>query len=363
MPSIGLSRVFVATLAGVDSMNDNIARSRAVFQQRSAQPVQARIGLLHQAARGIRGMRHDTELVEGDAGLKQVLGAALDGRRRHVDAHRADSWPQRVVCAQVCDQLTYGLRVAAFGHEQRLAFIGVGGQRQVVVAAPAGGLVDRKRGDLRQAGLRQRQLDIALADRGHPVPGFARQAGHRGKRHHAAQRQYQRLEQQRAAVQVLEPLRFDLGDLAVGHPQPRHSDLEVALVLEEVQMPQPLELGVMRRVLAGLRWVREAAAGGEVHLDGQLPRHGVKPNRFDGPWGADAQRLFEQPLPANHRLSPRPSPLSRQTRPCSSVFLPCRVKCAATPGLQPPLTRSAAHLIHSKFKRGLKSDCPYEIFV
>jgi leucyl-tRNA synthetase len=264
-------------------------------------------------------MGHDMELVEGDAGVGQVLGHTLDERRRHVDAHRFDLLGCGMVRAQMRGQLVDRLRVAAFGHEQHPALGRVGHRRQVVVAAPRRGLVDGQRPDFGQVKLSDGQLDVALADGVHPVPGFAHQAGHGGKRHLARQRQHQRLKQQRKAGQPPEPLRLDQRHLAVGQPHPWHPHLKVTVVLEEVQVPQPLGLGVVHRVLAGVRRMGKATAGGKVHSDGQPAGSGVEAHLLDRPRGRNPQRLLKQPFRARHRLPPRPSPLHRRTRPCSSV--------------------------------------------
>ena len=88
--------------------------------------------------------------------------------------------------------------VASLGHEYHLAFGGIGGNGQIIVAAPAGGLVDPHRADCRQVGLGHGEIDIARTDRMHAVPGLVDQSGDRGKRHLLGQGQHQRLEQQGA---------------------------------------------------------------------------------------------------------------------------------------------------------------------
>ena len=73
----------------------------------------------------------------------------------------------------------------------------------------------------------------------HAVPGFVDQPGDRGKGHLLGQGQHQRLKQQCEARELAKPLGLDLGDPPVGQLDPRGSDLEVAFVLEEVEVPQP----------------------------------------------------------------------------------------------------------------------------
>jgi hypothetical protein len=76
---------------------------------------------------------------------------------------------------------------------------GIGRKRQIVVAAPAGGLVNGQHGELGQVRLGQGKFHIALADGLDPVPALASQAGNGSERHLAAQGQDQRLEQEREA--------------------------------------------------------------------------------------------------------------------------------------------------------------------
>jgi hypothetical protein len=86
---------------------------------------------------GGRGVGDDVELVERDARLGQIVGDPLDEGGRHVDAHRADLRRRRLVRAQVFGEAGNGLGVLAFGDEDDPALLGVGGNRQVIVAAPA----------------------------------------------------------------------------------------------------------------------------------------------------------------------------------------------------------------------------------
>ena len=65
----------------------------AILEQRPAHAFEGAVGALLDATHlvhGGAGMPDDVELVEGDAGVGQLLAATLDERRRHVDAHRAD---------------------------------------------------------------------------------------------------------------------------------------------------------------------------------------------------------------------------------------------------------------------------------
>jgi hypothetical protein len=79
----------------------------------------------------------------------------------------------------------------------------------------------------------------------HAVPGFIDQSGDRGKGHLLRHRQHQRLEPQGEAGQFAEPVGLDLHDPPIGQLHPWGADLQEAVVLEEIEVPQPLGLRVM----------------------------------------------------------------------------------------------------------------------
>ena len=107
------------------------------------------------------------------------------------------------VLVQLGGQRLDGLGVAPLGDEQHPALDGVGGQGDVVVTAGTRGLVDGQRVHVAEVGLRQRELDVALAHRHHPVRRLSpTMRATRGKRHLLRQHQDQRLEQQREARQL-----------------------------------------------------------------------------------------------------------------------------------------------------------------
>ena len=171
----------------------------AILEQRPAQAFEAGIGLLLAAAglvHGLGGMGHDMEFVEGYAGVGQMFRHAFDEGLGHIDADAGDLLRRALVFAQELAEPADGLGVAAFGDEHHFVRFGIGGKGQVVVAAPAGGLIDGQHGELGQVRLGQRQFHIALADGLNPVPALANQAGDGGERHLAAHGQDQRLEQQ-----------------------------------------------------------------------------------------------------------------------------------------------------------------------
>jgi hypothetical protein len=63
-----------------------------------------------------------------------------------------------------------GRGVAALGDKHHPAVMGIGGDGQVIVAAPIGCLINRYRGHRRQVGRDQGEIDIARTDRMHAVP-------------------------------------------------------------------------------------------------------------------------------------------------------------------------------------------------
>jgi hypothetical protein len=162
------------------------------------------------------------------------------------------------------------------------------------MAACPRGLIDRELAYRGEVGLRQCQLDVALADRGHAVPGLADQPRCSGKGHLLAQHQHQRLEQERETRQLPRPRRFDLPHGAVGQPHPRHAHLQEALVLEEVEMPIALGHCVVNRMLASHIGHREATARGKVHTDRQCASLRIEIRPSDIPRRTDPQRGFKQ---------------------------------------------------------------------
>ena len=123
------------------------------------------------------------EFVEGDARPGQVVGDAADEGRRHVDADCGDLLGPRFVGGQVLGKAGDSRGVAPFGHEHHLAFLGIGGNGQIIMAASAGSLVDCHCDHLREVGFGHGEIDIARTDRMHAVPGFTDQLGNRGKCH------------------------------------------------------------------------------------------------------------------------------------------------------------------------------------
>lgn len=193
-------------------------------------------------------MGDDVELVEGDPGIGQMLGDAQDVRRRHVDGDGLDGRGIAAVGGEIGGKGLHRLGLSSLGDEQDPALVGIGHQGDVVIAAGLRRLVRRQALDGGEVGLRHTQIDVALADRHHLMPGQIHQSGNGREGHFSAQGHDQRLEQQREAGQPAGPAGFNLPNAAIGQTHPRHPDLQVALVLEEIQMPIALGYGVVGRM-------------------------------------------------------------------------------------------------------------------
>ncbi len=87
---------------------------------------------------------------------------------------------------------------------------------------------------------------------------------------------------------------FDLDDPPVGQLDPRGSDLEVAFVLEEVEVPQPLGLGIMDPMHTFDTRCGKPTAGDKVDADGQHLAGGVEINAPHVPRFGDAEGGFKQ---------------------------------------------------------------------
>jgi hypothetical protein len=78
-----------------------------------------------------------------------------------------------------------------------------------------------------------------------------------------------------------------------GQRDPRGSDLEVAFVLEEVEVPQPLGLSVMDPMQLFDPRLRKPAAGDKVDADRQDLAYSVKINTSHAPRVGNAEGGFK----------------------------------------------------------------------
>ena len=267
-----------------------------VLEQSPAQAFQVGIGLLLGTAHlvhGGRGMRDDVEFIECNAGIGQVIGDTLDESRRHVDADTSDLAGIAAMASQVLGKRFDGLGITSLGDEDDLARYRIGDQGQIVMTAPTGSLVNGNGANAGQISGINGQVDILGANGVYAMPGFAHDPRYRGERHLPGQHQHQRLEQQGEAGQLARPVRFDQGDLPVRQPDARHADLEVALMLEKVQVPVTLDLRVVNRMGALDTGISEAATRHEIDVDGQTLLSGIEVNALDKPGIDNTQSGFK----------------------------------------------------------------------
>jgi Transposase len=141
---------------------------RDILERRQINVVRAmllRCGDAAHLVHGRIGMPDDVELVEGDASVGQLLGAALGERRRHVNADGLDLLGRATVLVQFASNGLDGLGLASLGNGEHAPLDGVGRQRDVVMASSARGFVDRQGPDVAEVRLLQRQCDMAPTDR------------------------------------------------------------------------------------------------------------------------------------------------------------------------------------------------------
>src|SRR5262249_8634830 len=113
-------------------------QSVGVLKQGPAQSLEAGIGALFETPGLVEGggsMGDDVEFVEGDAGVWQMLRDTFDEGVGHGDADCADLLGRSLVSGQLFGKAGDGGGVATLGDEPYLAFTGIGGDGQVIVAA------------------------------------------------------------------------------------------------------------------------------------------------------------------------------------------------------------------------------------
>jgi hypothetical protein len=107
-----------------------------VLEQRPAQSLEIRVGLLFEPTRLVQGKRRigdDAKLVERDASVGQVKAYALVEGGRHVDADRGELLRFGMMLAQVSGELLDSSGVPAFSDEHYFASFGVSRKRPIVV--------------------------------------------------------------------------------------------------------------------------------------------------------------------------------------------------------------------------------------
>jgi len=151
-------------------------------------------------------------------------------------------------------------------------------QADVVLAAPGGGLIEADVAHLREVLSFARPLDVVVEDAPDAHVAHPQQAGHLAHRHGSAQGDDERLHERRETALRPRPRHLDLRGLAAGRAlYPRHLDMQIGVVLEEIQMP-PLPLsGVVHRLMFGptLR-TGEARPGGTADSEIDAPSHRIE---------------------------------------------------------------------------------------
>jgi hypothetical protein len=256
-------------------------------------------------------MGNDMELIEGDAGIGQMFCHTFDESWRHIHANAGDLSGRSLVFAQKLAELFHRFGVTAFGDEHHFVHFGIGGKHQIIVAAPAGSLVDGQHSEAGQVRLGQGEVHVAAAYRLNPMPGLANQTGDSGERHLAAHSQNQGLKQQREARELARPIiGLDENNPAIGKLDPRRPHVEVTFMLEKIEMPVALRLGVVNRMQSFHAFVRKTAAFGEVDGDGQLPLLRAELDIAYMPGAGEAKGGCKQVIAHDHAPVPvgRPRP-------------------------------------------------------
>jgi hypothetical protein len=92
--------------------------------------------------------------------------------------------------------------------------------------------------------------------------------------------------------------RFDKRDFAVRQSNPRHTHFEVALMLKEVEVAQPLDLRVVNRVLAGRFGMSKSRARHEIDPNCEPALSRIEIDRLHEPWSLDGRPALVWPPPA-----------------------------------------------------------------
>ena len=133
-----------------------------------------------------------------------------------------------------------------------------------------GGRIECRPPHLAEVGRTDRLVHVPLAQRHEPVDRQSTDARGAREGRLPCQQQHERLEQQREAGELATPGRGDLHDFAVGQLHPRKAHLELALVLEEIQVPVGLGDRVVHRMHPCLRGYGKTAA--DLGIDPAIER-------------------------------------------------------------------------------------------
>ncbi len=251
------------------------------------------------------------KLVERDFGIRQMLCDTLDKSRAHVDAHIGDLRRIATVLDQIIGKRGDGCGIAAFGDVNDAGLVDIDEQRDIIVAAPGCGFINRDAGDVGGIDARAGFFDIMVDYPPQPGVVFAHQAFGGFDRHGGDHGHDQCLEQERKTAAVARPRHADFAHATSLAFHPRDAGVQIGLMLEEIQMAPAHGRGVMRGAAGGaaLR-AGKTAAGREVDMDVQPAGIGVEisprhhPRRGQAEGQLQQMRVTHDALPAR---SPRPA--------------------------------------------------------
>ena len=135
------------------------------------------------------------------------------------------------------------------------------------------------------------------------VPRHAGKFGDGCECHLLGHHQDQRLEQQGEARELAEPVRLYVDNTTIRQLHPWRPDLQETLMLEEVEMPQPLDDRIVNRQGGARARNREARPRREVDANCQRPLLRIELHTLDVPGRADAEGGFEELVRNTHDIS------------------------------------------------------------
>ena len=252
--------------------------------------------------------------VEGDLGLRQVLQRPGQIRLRHVLANLLDPRHLAAVGLKEAGKRLHGALIATLADIHRATVVQIGKHRHVVLPALGARLIDPRPLKPREVLRLDRLADVVVHHPPDPHVRLADQHAHRRDRHLLDQRHHQRLEQQREPGPLPRPRHLDLMHLVLRTADPRHPRRQVRLMLEEVQMPPGLLLGVVHLApLPTALRAREPRPLRKVDSQIQPALLGVELDIHHPPRLLKTERLLEQlavaqtGLPSSRIRSPAPS--------------------------------------------------------
>ena len=233
--------------------------------------------------------------IEGDLGLLELLKHPEEVRLAHVLADLGDLVGMAAVRAEVLGEPLNGGGVPPGGGEHAAMLIKVGEQRDVALAAAEARVVNTDALNPRESLARQGFVDVVMDDPPDPRVMLADQGGDRPDRHLLAERHRQRFEQQREPRSRARPRDLDLMHAVLWAADPWDPGGQERLMLEEVEMPPRLLLGVVHLAVGPLAlWAREPRSLREVQDQLQPPRLTVEVDAHDAPRLLQPQSLLEE---------------------------------------------------------------------